>query len=240
MDEIRLVAIVIMVVDHSLLFLTNNSVLSGVARATLTRCAEPLFVFVFASLAIRSGQPVRLRRWLQIAVVSAATSVILSTTLDRAMMDILVSIALVAPLVPFVSRLPPPLVLVCTYVTAVLAVIPLTVFGVEFNYNPILILYQAMLVRLGDVNRGLNNPKLHIIVSSILVIVIAVFLKRRGIDATTTVLIVGFGHPLAYAVIRVVSDRRLRLPNGAVPLARHPLAVYASHLIVLAALARGF
>ena len=84
LDELRLLAILVMVLDHTLLFFGQEIPGANVVRLTLTRCAEPLFVVVLTFLTIYLGRPMKASRWLQIALVSVATSAILSHHLGYA------------------------------------------------------------------------------------------------------------------------------------------------------------
>ena len=63
LDEVRLIAIFMMILDHALFFFASEEVWAATIRMTLTRCAEPLFVFVFTYLAIYLGHSMRPKRW---------------------------------------------------------------------------------------------------------------------------------------------------------------------------------
>ena len=65
LDELRVVAIAMMVLDHALFFFVPGETWAAAIRMTLTRCAQPLFIFVLAYLTIYLNHPMRPRRWLR-------------------------------------------------------------------------------------------------------------------------------------------------------------------------------
>lgn len=233
LDEIRLIAILVMVVDHSLLFLAEGHVLSVLVRTTFTRCAEPLFVYVFATLAGSNRRPMRMKRWLQIAAVSVVTSMLLTRQVGYAMIDILGSLAVVAPLVVMTARLHRRYLLVCMYVLAVLAPFPVTCGGVRFDYSPALVGYQFLLVRLmyDSANR---NSVFHGVMSGFVVFLLGTTLKPFHVDALPAIMVVVIGHPLAWIFVRWAKLGQLKVPKKALTISRWPLTVYALHLIALA------
>ena len=62
---VGLVAILMMILDHALFFFSSDEAWAATIRLTLTRCAEPLFVFVFTYLTIYLEHSMRLTRWFQ-------------------------------------------------------------------------------------------------------------------------------------------------------------------------------
>ncbi|MEZ5326989.1 MAG: hypothetical protein R3F19_18215 [Verrucomicrobiales bacterium] len=124
LDEVRLIAILMMILDHALFFFASEEVWAATIRMTLTRCAEPLFVFVFTYLAIYLGHSMRPKRWFRVAMVSVSTSWALSQFLGNPIADILASIAVVALLLPLLLKMRRSLSLTILYVTAALAVLP--------------------------------------------------------------------------------------------------------------------
>jgi hypothetical protein len=67
--ELRFVTIVLVILDHGLCFFPKQT-WAGTGRMTLTRYAEPLFIFVFAHLTIKLRRPMRPKRWSQTGVLS--------------------------------------------------------------------------------------------------------------------------------------------------------------------------
>lgn len=225
---IRAIAIMLMVVDHSLLVFLPDSSVTLIIRTTLTRCAEPLFIFVLASLTIALGRRMKLERWIQIAIVSATTSAILSHELGYAMADILVSIALVSPFTLMLVRLPT----IWLYFSSVLAVIPISIQGVTVDYSPALIVHQVLLTKVVHERDGQLLGPLGI---SALVALLAggVFLQL-GVGVSPALLVILIGHPLAVFVVWQVSAVRSTTSRTAVQLGRRPLTIYATHIALLA------
>ena len=78
LDELRLIAILLMVIDHALLFLSPSGVWPGVIRLTLTRCAEPLFVFVLKKTIFFKSEPVEAARKVVPFMIGIMTSEIIN------------------------------------------------------------------------------------------------------------------------------------------------------------------
>jgi hypothetical protein len=199
----------------------------------LTRCAEPLFVFVFATLAMRHQRRVRLMRWLQLLGLSVLTSVLISRQVGYAMVDILVSLAVAAPAAKFAMIANRRRLLFATYALAVLAAFPFALGGVAFDYSPFLVAYQILLVRFTE-STTIKAGTAHGVASGVAVIATALLLTRLQMDTLPTVLVVAFGHPLALAVIHFVQADRFTVPEKVLSIARWPLTVYGSHLVILA------
>ncbi len=228
LDQARWVAIVLMVIDHSLVFLAPESQTATLVRTTVTRCAEPLFVFVMAWLVFERRQGVRWKRWLQIVALSGITSALLSMKLGYAMADVLVSIAIVSPCLPWWSRMSHRVTLTLTYLSAALAVIPLEFGVVVFDYSPFLVLYQV------GVASWLRSQQFASIVASTVVVMIAASCgSALGWATLPTLLIVLLGQPVAIAVLLLGRKRRWEIPPIALTLARWPLTTYAGHLFIL-------
>ncbi len=222
-----------MMLDHGLLFLGEGCLATSLLRATLTRCAEPLFVFVFATLAMRHKRRVRLMRWPQLLGLSVLTSILISRQVGYAMVDILASLAVATPAVKFVVTANRRRLLFATYALAVLAAFPVTLGGIVFDYSPFLVAYQVLLVRITKATR-IKAGTAHGVASGVVVIVTALLLTQLQIDALSTVLVVAFGHPLAVTVIRLVKAGRFAVPEKVLSIARWPLTMYGSHLVILA------
>ena len=230
LDLIRSIAIILMVVDHGLLFFLPNSPETFIVRATLTRCAEPLFIFVIASLAISLGRPAKIRRWIQIVLVSIVTSMILSNRLGYAMADVLVSIAVVVPLIPMLTRLSARTRAVVVYVSAGLALVPLSFVGFAIDYSPSLLVHQILLTI------AAHDGKLRfetMVISALLSLLIAGLLFQMGVSVSPSLLIVLVGHPLAIAVVSVVGSTHTINHSWAMRMGRQPLTIYGAHLVLL-------
>ena len=225
---IRAIAIMLMVVDHALLIFLPNSSGTLLIRTTLTRCAEPLFIFVLASLTITLGRPMKLGRWIQIAIVSAVTSAILSHELGYAMADILVSIALVSPFTLVLVRLP----LIWLYISGCLAVIPLSFQGVTVDYSPALIVHQVLLTKVAHKRDGRLLWPLGI--SALVALLTGGVLLQWGVGVSPALLVILIGHPLAILVVWLVSAVRFTASRAAVLFGHRPLTIYATHLALLA------
>ena len=222
-----------MMLDHGLLFLGEDCIATGLVRATLTRCAEPLFVFVFATLATRHKRRVRLMRWLQLLGLSVLTSILISRQVGYAMVDILASLAVATPAVKFVVTANRCRLLFATYTLAVLAAFPVTLGGVAFDYSPFFMVHQVLLVRITKA-MTIKAGTAHGVASGVVVIATALLLTRLQMDTLPMVLVVAFGHPLAFAVIHFVKAGRFTVPEKVLRIARRPLTVYGSHLVILA------
>ena len=233
LDVIRAVAIILMIVDHALLiFLPDNSGTS-ILRATLTRSAEPLFVFVLATLTISRNQRMKLGRWFQIAMVSAITSAILSHELGYAMADILVSIALVSPFILVLVRLPG----IWLYVSASLAIIPISFHGVAMDYSPALLIHQVLLTKVAYERGGhLLGP---ISISTVIALLSGVVFIVSGAGVSSAWLVILIGHPLAILVIWTIATVNTS-ERAAIRWARHSLAIYAVHLVILSSARSAF
>ena len=222
-----------MVVDHGLLFFLPNSSGTFIVRATLTRCAEPLFIFVIASLAIWLGRPVKIRRWIQIVVVSIVTSMVLSNRLGYAMADVLVSIAVVVPLIPLLTRLSAHTRAAVLFVSVGLAMVPLSFVGFAIDYSPALLVHQVLLTI------AAHDGKLRfetMAISALLALLIAGALFKMGASVSPSLLIVLVGHPLAITVVSVVGFMHTINHSWAMRMGRRPLTVYPSHLSLFAAI----
>ena len=230
LDDLRAIAIAVMVVDHALLFFFPDDSSAGLIRCTLTRCAEPLFVFVLTSVAMHKGRRVRRSRWIQIVMVSWATSAVISLRLGYVVADVLASIALAAPLLPAILTFPKRLCLVAVYVAAVLAVTPAALCGVAFDYSPALVIYQMLLTRLVH-GKGAAT---HAVASGGVAVGTALALMEFGLPLPPAILVILMGHPLAAGMILLIragSSRRGRSTPG---WAAHPLKIYAIHLAAFA------
>lgn len=234
LDELRTVAIIIMIVDHALLFFLQDNAIAELLRSTITRCAEPLFIFVLTSIAIQASRPMRVSRWLQIAAASLATSTLLSMSLGYFVADVLASIAIGAPLLPLLFRLTERQCIGILYFTAALSPLPLSIGGISFDYSPVLIVYQMLLTRLSTREGGLK----HVLWSGLVVLVAAFVGTAFGVPLSAILLVVCFGHPLAaiavFAVQRQPSSQRTRSTR----LAAHPLKIYVGHVFLFTLLIR--
>ena len=234
LDVIRAVAIILMIVDHALLiFLPDNSGTS-ILRATLTRSAEPLFIFVLATLTISRNRRMKLGRWFEIAMVSAITSAILSHELGYAMVDILVSIALVSPFIPALIRLPR----IWLYVSASLAIIPISFHGVAMDYSPALLIHQVLLTKVAYERGGhLLGP---ISISTVIALLSGVVFIVSGAGVSSAWLVILIGHPLAILVIWTIATVNTESERAAIRWTRHSLAIYAVHLVILSSARSAF
>ena len=239
LDELRLVAIVLMVVDHALFFFARDEEWAGLVRLLLTRCAEPLFVFVLTYLAIYLQRSMKLSRWLQIAAVSVITSAVLSQAVGFWVADVLVSIALAVPMlmVPIGGSIPVRWFnLVLLYASAMLATAPVQVAGIHLDYSPVLIVHQIALTRLFA-----YDPKRWIVHATIATALAGgaslCMWDWLGIEPTAAVFTVLFGHPLAALVVAVIRRQGQVFSTPLTRLARMPLRIYALHLAAFAALA---
>lgn len=228
LDQARWVAIVLMVIDHSLVFLAPESPAATLLRTTVTRCAEPLFVFVMAWLIFERRQGIKWKRWLQIVALSGITSAILSVKLGYAVADVLVSIAIVSPCLHWWSRMPHRGTLTLTYLSAALAVIPLQFGSVAFDYSPFLLLYQV-----GVASWLRSQQHEHFVASTVVVMIAAAIGSALGWATLPALLIVLLGHPVAIAVLLLGRKCRWEIPPIALTLARWPLTTYAGHLFIL-------
>ncbi len=170
----------------------------------------------------------KLGRWIQIAIVSAVTSAILSHELGYAMADILVSIALVSPFTLVLVRLP----LIWLYISGCLAVIPLSFQGVTIDYSPVLIVHQVLLTKVAHKRDGRLLGPLGI--SAFLALLTGGVLLESGVGVSPAWLVILIGHPLAILVVKLVSAVRFTASRTAVLLGRCPLTIYATHLALLA------
>ena len=234
LDVIRAIAITLMIVDHVLLiFLPDNSGTS-ILRATLTRSAEPLFIFVLATLTISRNQRMKLGRWFQIAMVSAITSAILSHELGYAMADILVSIALVSPFIPALIRLPR----IWLYVSASLAIIPISFHRVAMDYSPALLIHQVLLTKVAFERDGrMLGP---LCLSALVALMTGGVLVHWGVGISLVLLVIVIGHPLAALVVWTIATVNTESERAAIRWTRHSLAIYAVHLVILSSARSAF
>lgn len=237
LDSIRFVAIAVMVLDHAMLCFAPGNAISGVLRMTLTRCAEPLFVFVLTCLTIYLRRPLSKTRWWQIVVVSVVTSTALSIVIGHIVTDVLASIALATLLLKALLRMNRRACLWALYGAAIVAVFPFSVGGIAFDYSPALIVYQMLLARL-HCERGFRVPVTHGVASATLMLMVALGCHQVGAGLSPGVFTVIFGHPLAALVIRSAQSQQEHYSTAVTRLASRPLAVYATHLIAFAATAR--
>ena len=216
-----------MIVDHSLLILLPTSPVTLIVRTTLTRCAEPLFIFVLATLAIALKRSTRFGRWFQIVLLSVGTSIILSCHLGYAMMDVLVSIALVSPFTLLLIRLPT----VFLYVSAGLAMVPISFQGIAMDYSPALLIHQVLLTKVAHQKGGHVLGPLGI--SCLVALLTAGALSHWGVGLSPTLLVILIGHPLAILVIGLVHVSKRTPDMIVVRLGQQPLTIYAAHLALL-------
>jgi len=233
LDELRLLAILVMVLDHTLLFFGQDFPGSGIIRLTLTRCAEPLFVFVLTYLAIYLRRPIRPFRWCQITVVSIGTSVALSNHLGYAVADVLVSIALAAVALPTLLKLSQKEVVMLLYISGALACMPLQVAGIGFDYSPILLINQILLT-ITLSRRGMTNAAVHGALSGLTLLLTSLALGRLGVAVNASMIVVMFGHPLAALVVHAMRHQELHCSTPLTRLAQRPLTLYATHVCLLA------
>ncbi len=220
LDRVRLAAILLMIIDHLLLFLGEGALV----RITLTRAAEPLFVFVMAEICLRKGSGIRWGRWIQLVTVGIGTSCLLTKKLGYPLADILISLALVGPFLGVMARANQTLLLILMYWSAGLGMIPITVGGLAWDYSPFLVFYQMLLVWLFHYRHA--RAWLHATAST-LVATTAAYLFGQPV----TLLIVLMGHPLALGIGMVM--RHLPFPSCFLSWARWPLTTYAVHLVIL-------
>ncbi|MFT5471180.1 MAG: hypothetical protein ACI8UO_006313 [Verrucomicrobiales bacterium] len=237
LDELRFVAIALMIVDHGCLFFAPTNTIAEVLRCTLTRCAEPLFVFVLTSAAVFLRRALRPSRLLQIFGLSLATSWLFSVHLGYAVADVLVSLSVVIVALPLLTKMCDHLLIGVLYVTAALCVVPVSLGSVAFDYSPMLLVYQVLLTRLLLEKSGRVAGR-HGVLSGCVVLLAAWWVYRSGGEITGSTYTICFGHPLAALVIfsiRGADDHRATLATF---VARYPLTIYACHLAVFATLAR--
>ncbi|MDB2348108.1 TraX family protein [Verrucomicrobiales bacterium] len=233
LDELRLLAILVMVLDHTLLFFGQEIPGANVVRLTLTRCAEPLFVVVLTFLTIYLGRPMKASRWLQIALVSVATSAILSHHLGYAVADILVSIALAALALPSLLELPQRWIVTLLYATAALSCVPIEVAGMGFDYSPVLLIYQILLTLLLS-RRGMASACTHGALSGLVLVFASFGISRLGVAANASLIVVMCGHPLAALVVHAIRRQEQHCSTPLTRMAKRPLTLYAVHLCVFA------
>lgn len=236
LDELRFVAIALMVVDHALLFFAPADPIAGLVRCTLTRCAEPLFVFVLTTVTIFLRRPVRPSRWFQIAAISLATSGLLSVHLGYPVADVLVSLSIAVLTLPFLLRVGGRVLTVSLYGAAALCMVPVSLWSVTFDYSPILIVYQMLLTRL-LYEKSATNAAMHGLLSGFVALLSGCLLVGLGAESTGSVLTICFGHPVAVLLIVAVRGAGNHRVLRAAAVARSPLAIYACHLAVFAGLA---
>ena len=233
LDELRLLAILVMVLDHTLLFFGQDIPGASTVRLTLTRCAEPLFVIVLTFLTIYLGRPMKVSRWSQIAAVSLATSAVLSNHLGHPIADILASIALASLVLPSLIQLSQRWIITLIYGTATVACVPVTVAGVAFDYSPMLLVYQIVLTVLLS-REGMRMAVTHGAISGFLLVFISVALSRLGVAVNASFIVVLFGHPIAAVILHAIRRQELHCSTPLTRLARRPLTLYAVHLCVFA------
>jgi hypothetical protein len=235
LDELRLIAILVMILDHALLILAPDGAWPGVIRLTITRCAEPLFVFVLAYLTIYLKRPMKMSRWCEVAVAAVITSSTLTHVLGYAVADILVSIAVVAPFLPLILGLPRKLCFVGLHACAILAALPIAVFGISFDYSPLLIVHQVILTRLHS-EGGLKIAGKHGLISVGLLVAASALIALVA-TPSASVFVVLFGHPIAALIISLVQRQEIYQSTPLTRIARRPLTVYTWHLVGLAGFA---
>lgn len=232
-DGLRFVAIAMMILDHALLFLVPDKVWSGAIRLTLTRCAEPLFVFVFTYLMIYLRRSMKLSRWCEVVAISVITSSVLSHSLGYPLLDVLASIAVAAPVLPLLLRLPPVMSVLALHLSATLSVLPVQIAGIAFDYSPALIIHQMLLTRLHS-ETGLGVAVRQGAISICLLALATVASASVGLSPSTSIFVVLFGHPVAALVIRRFQWQSECASTPWSRLSKRPLTLYAVHLLVLA------
>lgn len=230
LDSLRFIAIAVMVVDHALLFLLPDGLFRAAVRATLTRCAEPLFVFVLTYLTIYLGRPMKLSRWWQLIAVSAVTSSVLSIATGRLALDVLLSIALAALALPVLLTLKRTACVAALYLLAALSALPLSVGQAAFDYSPLLIAYQMLLARL--LCEGWR-PVAHLVLSGFVVLGTSIAAMHGGQEVSASWVVVLFGHPLAAFVVHGLLREQEHYSTPITRLATRPLTIYAGHLCAL-------
>lgn len=231
LDELRLLAILVMVLDHTLLFFGQDIPGANVIRLTVTRCAEPLFVVILTFLTIYLGRPMKASRWCQIAIVSLGTSAAMSQYLGYPVADILVSIAIASLALPSLLQLSQKWCFTLIYGTATLASVPITVASIGFDYSPILLVYQILLTLLLS-REGMRTAVIHGTLSGILLLLVSAGFSRLGIAVNISFLVVLFGHPIAAMILHAIRRQELHCSTPLTRMASRPLTLYAAHLCV--------
>ena len=164
------------------------------------------------------------------------TSWTLSQFLGSPTADILASIAVVALLLPLLLKITRVWCMVALYGTAALAALPISIASVAFDYSPVLIVYQVLLVRL-HCEDGHACFVRHGAFSAVFLVAATTWCAAFGITPSTSVFAVLFGHPLAAVLIKAFMDKEVHHSTTLTKIASKPLTVYAIHLLVFALLA---
>ena len=234
-DDIKIIAGLLMVLDHSLLYFEQET---SWPRQSVTRAVEPLYVFAFAYL-LSSKRPrsLLLNRWWQLALAAFAETLLFSTREDQLHFGILASLAIVWPFAHWFARVSNSWLVCFTLVLGTLTLFPPSFQHVTIDYDPWLVLLQVSLA----IAFQRKLPRINFIVIGIWLSHIAILgiLASHGVTTHANVWTILVGHPLAVLLlIATACQSSWRWPQRLRLIVTYPLTFYLGHLALLAWLAK--
>ena len=229
-DDIKVVAGLLMFLDHVLLYL---GAADSWPRYTITRSVEPLYVFAFGYLVAISSQQFSLHRWRQVAIAAILESAIHSHREGEFYLGILANLVVVMPLAPRIVRLPGGWLRVLAIAGLGLAALPVALPGAHLDYGLPLVIAQVALARLaaGNWSRAISTAAIGWSVSFVAAVIVVATLEVPCENFWTLIV----GHPLALTAIYLVRLFQRWNPQWPCirPITRAPLRFYIGHLALL-------
>jgi hypothetical protein len=237
-DNLKLVAGILMLVDHSAVFLGG---IPDWVRVYATRCVEPLYAFVFFYLLAQRCSPMGSARYVVLATAAAAECIILSRHYGTLTLGILASLVVTAPIFEAVREKGIGIRLAIVSVAGFLSAFP---FGVRdvivIDYGVPLLLGQGLIAASVAV---LRTGMIRLFLFQFAGLLIGICVVRIGeLDLSPSCLTVLVGQPVAVTLILVLRGIHLGRPIGLAAriIVGHPLIFYIGHLALLAAVARAY
>ncbi|MEZ5326880.1 MAG: TraX family protein [Verrucomicrobiales bacterium] len=230
-DSAKSIAMVVMVIDHALLYLGDQS---HWMRATITRVAEPLFVLALFHVLVSRRRGLARRRWLQIAIASAIETALHSYRAGEFFFGILFSVAIVAPIVQRIANSNFMHQQCLVFGATVLAVVEIGPSSFHIDYGPSLLVGQICIASQLTINQRCLNL---VSISIGATFATACILCAGGMPVSPNLGTLLIGQPVAIAFLwgLRLSHSSGRDRRGWI--GRHPLTFYLGHLGLLQFLA---
>ena len=231
LDQLKLIAALLMVADHTLYYFGGVDVWSAVIRMTLTRAAQPLYAFCFCYLLLRNGDQISWKRYGQIALASICVSGLYSAKCGSIRLDMLATILAVAPCLPWLFQRSLLVRRSIFPVCCCLGCFEEPSRWWNWDYSPLLLLAQAI-ISLEYVRRGVRPATTMIVAGFLVALGSCTLAGLFEIEVSANALVLIAGHPLAAAMIAGTRWSKCGVSGRQIPI-RSPLTFYAGHLVVL-------
>lgn len=227
-DNAKIIAGILMILDHALLFFGHEG---SWIRYTITRCAEPLYVFCFAYLVSVKGRGLSPKRWRQLAMAAVIETAIHSHREGILYLGILANLTCFGWLVGALRRMSALWLTALTGATSALAVISLNGPFHYIDYGPFLIASQFGLAVLAA--RKANSVAITLAASWLAALIASGVVLRIEWQPASSIWTILVGHLIAASILGCSSRMRIRWHLLRSTIVGNPLKFYLGHLLFL-------